>query len=262
MNDLEIIENYVNGQLSADEKTRFEASLRADPAVADALAFYVLAKHTAKAGAREQRRAEFDALRQRSVPATASETGTGGLTRPLWGVPMRWAAAASAVLLLGLGLYFFRNTTGSSTELASTVTEQTDAYIATNFARLSTTMGGATAASDLERGVGLYNEQKFAEAETIFTGIVTRQPDNDRALTYAGITALRRANYDQAIDRFHRLSQRTDLVSNPGAFYEALAYLKRGRPMDKSQAKKLLAAVVRENLAGKNEAENLLSTMN
>ena len=39
LESLETVENYLTGQLPADERARFEAALRTDPAVVDALAF-------------------------------------------------------------------------------------------------------------------------------------------------------------------------------------------------------------------------------
>ena len=241
-NDLEIIENYLTGQLSADERTQFEATLRTDPAVADTLAFYALAKHTAKADARAQRQAEFATLRRSPVQSP-------------WAAPMRWAAAASVVLLLGLGWYFQGSTKGSG---SGDATQLADAYITRNFDQLAITMSGGPV-NALTQGVELYNNKKFAEAEAVFQGLLTQQPDNDRALKFAGLVAYRQKKYDTAIDRFHRLSQRTDLFSNPGTFLEAIALLQRNRPVDKSQAKKLLEEVVSRNLEGKADAQRLLT---
>lgn len=242
MNDLETIENYVTGKLSADERTRFETALRTDPAVADALAFYVLAKHTAKTDAHAQRKAELDALRRQPI-------------RSQWAAPMQWVAAASVILLLGLGWLFLRDSGNSAdaNQLAS-------AYITKNFDQLPATMGGGTTDS-LMQGIGLYNDKKFAEAEAIFEDILTQQPDNDRALKFAGIVALRQKKYDVAIDRFHRLSQRTDLAYNSGTFLEAIALLQRNQPMDKEQAKKLLEDVINRNLEGKDQAERLIDLL-
>ena len=244
MNDLETIENYVTGQLPDAERARFETALRTDPALADALAFYVLANHTAKVDARARRKAELDALSR--TPA-----------RPLGGVPMRWAAAASVVLLLGLGWLFFRPTDTTSTLAA---TQLVDTYAAKNFAQLPVTMDGGVADS-LQLGMRLFNEGQLPEAGVMFQDVLTHRPDNDTALKYAGIVAFRRGNYDQAIDRFHHLSQRTDLFSNPGSFLEALAHLKRNRPMDKSRAKKLLQDVISRNLEGKADAESLVNQL-
>ncbi|SOD98435.1 hypothetical protein [Spirosoma fluviale] len=242
--DLETIENYVTGQLTPDERVRFEAALRTDPAVAEALAFYMLTKQVAGEQAREQRKAELDALRK---PAS------------MWSVPMRWAAAASITVLLGLGWYFLRPT--NSPEMA---TRLADDYVAEHFMELPTTMdggsSGSTTVDSLKTAVGLVNSGKLAEADALFLDILKRQPTNDRALKYAGIVSLRQGNYDQAITLFHRLSERTDLYSNPGLFYESLALLKRGLPMDKEQAKKLLDEVITRNLDGKAEAEKLIKS--
>ncbi|MDB5240211.1 MAG: hypothetical protein JWP57_836 [Spirosoma sp.] len=247
MNDLEIIENYVTGKLSEDEQTRFEAVLRTDPAVADALAFYVLAKHTAKVEARAERRAELDALRRAPV-------------RLQWSAPMRWAAAASVALLLGLGWVFLRPE--DSTLAAS---RMVDEYVAGHFTQLPTTMDGGSSGSptadSVKLGIGLLNSDKLADADAVMKDILKRQPLNDDALKVAGIVSLRRGNYDNAITFFHRLSQRTDLYSNPGLFYESLTLLKRNRPMDKEQAKKLLEDVIKRNLEGKQEAEALLKEL-
>ncbi|MBC3785271.1 hypothetical protein [Spirosoma utsteinense] len=235
-NELETIENYLTGQLSADERTRFEATLRSDPAVAESLAFYVLAQHTAKVSAMSKRKAELDAL----------------MTRSAWGAPMRWVAAASVVLVLGFGWYFLRDTS-TSAEAA----QLAEAYVEQNFDQLTTTMsGGAT--DSLTQGIGLYNEKKFAEAESVFEAVLVQQPNNDRALKLAGVVALRQKNYDLAIDRFHRLSQRADLYSNPGTFLEAITLLERNRPMDKAAAKKLLEEVISKNLEGKREAQQMI----
>ena len=242
MNDLETIENYVTGQLPDAERTRFETALRTDPALADALAFYVLANHTAKVDARAQRKAELDALPRVSA-------------RSHWSAPMRWAAAASVVLLLGLGWLFFRPTDATSTLAAGRLVDE---YAAKNFAQLPVTMDGG-AADSLQLGMRLFNEGKLSEAGVMFQDVLTHRPDNDTALKYAGIVAFRQGNYDQAIDRFHRLSQQTGLVYNPGTFLEALAHLKRNRPMDKSQAKKLLQDVINRNLEGKADAQQLLA---
>lgn len=242
--NLEHIENYFTGQLSPDERIRFETTLRDDPDVAEAVAFYLLTKQTAQQEVREQRRAELEALRNVSA-------------RPRWSAPMRWAAAASVVVLLGLGWGLFRPATSNS-QLA-------DNYIAAHFDKLPTTMdagsSGLGATDSVRTGVGLFNEGKLSEASSWFQGVLAHHPNEDNALKYAGIVALRQGNYDQAIELFHRLSQLTDLVGNPGTFYEALALLKRGQPLDKEQARKLLDEVITKNLDGKQEAQQLLSNL-
>ncbi|GAB2543199.1 hypothetical protein [Spirosoma aerophilum] len=254
--DIETIENYVTGQLTPDERAQFEAALQSDPAVAKALAFYVLSKQVARDQAREERKAELDALRNKLVSEETSLTRS----RPLWSVPMRWAAAASILVLLGLGWYFFR-----PTDSTIAATQLTDEYVTQHFMQLPTTMDGGTSGSgttdSLKTAVGLFNSGNLADAGTMFQDILKRQPTNDSALKFSGIVSLREGNYDQAIDLFHRLSERTELYSNYGLFYESLALIKRGRPMDKARAKKLLGEVISRNLDGKREAEKFIKKL-
>ncbi|UFH57296.1 tetratricopeptide repeat protein [Spirosoma sp. KNUC1025] len=242
--DLETIENYLAGKLSPVERTQFESVLNTDPEVADAVAFYLLTRQAAQdqVREREQRRAELDELRTQNIPVRSPRS-----------VPMSWAAAASVILLLGLGWLFFR-----PTDSAVVADRLVDEYVTEHFMELPTTMGGEGVDS-LTIGAEQFNKGKLAEAEALFERIATRQPENENALKYAGIVSLRQGNYDKAITFFHRLSQQTDLVANPGTFYEALALLKRGQPLDKSQAKKLLEDVINKNLDGKQEAERLIS---
>lgn len=244
--NLEFIENYLTGQLPPDERTRFETTLRDDPDVAEAVAFYLLTRQTAQQESREQRRAELDALRTANSPL-----------RPRWSAPMRWAAAASVVVFLGLGWNFFRP--------ASSANQLADDYIAAHFNELPTTMDAASSGSgaidSVRTGAGLFNDGKLTEADFWFRGVLAHHPNEDSALKYAGIVALRQGNYDQAIELFHRLSRLTDLVGNPGTFYEALAHLKRNQPLDKEQARKLLDEVINRNLDRKQEAGALLNQL-
>ncbi|QJW89548.1 hypothetical protein HNV11_09230 [Spirosoma taeanense] len=273
MNTLETIENYLSGQLSVEERMRFEDALRTDPTVAEALAFYVTAKQAArqeawtvhKAQADQQeawaiRKAELDALRRSATDE--KQTAADPVVRPLiTQSPYRWLAwAASIVLLLGLGWYFLLpepNTGPPMADATPAGSQLADQYMAQNFMNLPVTMGGDEADS-LQRGIELFNQGWVPQAGEVFQAILRRQPNNDSALKYAGIVALRRADYDQAIDLFHRLSQQKGLFANPGTFYEAIARIKRGRPIDKTKAKELLNEVIAKNLDGKKEAERML----
>lgn len=245
MNDVAVIESYLTGQMADTERVAFEASLRTDAELADTLAFYVMARQTAKVAANTGRRAEWDARRR----AMAAEPQALPIRRlGQWLYPL--AAAACLVLALSIGWYFVNKP--SAPELA-------DAYINQNLTTLSVTMDGR--ADSLQRGIQDYNSGKMADAEATFGAILQREPTNADALKFAGLVSLRRGKYDQAIDRFHRLSQRTDLFDNPGLFYEALALLKRNRPADKNQARTLLTTVITSNLSGKADAEKLLENL-
>jgi tetratricopeptide (TPR) repeat protein len=246
MNELETIENYVNGLLSPDERARFEAELLHNSALAESLAFYMMTQQVARQQALDKRRAELAALR--SKPASSPDV------RPLWGTAerFRWLGiAASVVLVCLIGYYALRPST-------DTLADLTTAYTNDQFGQLSVTMSGET--DGIQQGIALLNEGKTAEADSLFENLVRTQPDRDDVLTYAGIAAFRQKQYDRAIDRFHRLGQLPGLYANPGLYYEALTRLRRNLPDDKSRAKTLLQQVVRQNLVGVKEAKKLLNT--
>lgn len=247
MNELETIENYVNGLLSPDERTRFEAELTQNPNLAESLTFYLMTQQVARQQALDKRRAELAALRPKP-----SATGDG--VRPLWGNagPFRWlAVAASIVLVCLIGYYALRPKT-------DTLAELTAAYTKDHFGQLSVTMSGET--DGIQQGIALLNDGQVAKADSLFDALVRTQPNRNDVLMYAGIAAFRQGKYDRAIDRFHRLGQLPALYANPGLYYEALTRLQRNLPDDKSRAKRLLQQVVRQNLAGAKEAEKLLTT--
>lgn len=239
MNDLETIDNYFTGQLTPPEKNQFEQQIVADPQLAEAVAFYVQAHQTARQQAHAERKAGWATLRKRQ----------GVVRQPSW-APMSYAAAASVLLLLGF-FVFWPN--------AASPSEMADRYINENLTTLSVTMSSQPDTLQLARQA--YNAGQLSQAETLITGLQKREPDNTDGLKLAGLVSLRQGDYDKAIDRFHRLSQQTGLMANPGLFYEALARLKRSKAGDEATARQLLQTVIDQNLDGKKAAKALIDDL-
>ena len=221
MNDLDTIDNYFSGQLTDPEKAQFEQQIVTDPNLAEAVAFYVQARQTARQQANAGRKAEWATIRQRQ----------GRVSQPVW-MPMSYAAAACVALLLGF-FVFWPN--------PSTPSEMADRYIKENLTTLPVTMGSQPDTLQLARQA--YNSGQFAQAETLLSAVQRKETDNTDAQKLAGLVSLRQGKYDKAIEQFHRLSQRTDLRANPGLFYEALARMKRNQPDDEATARQLLQTV-------------------
>lgn len=234
--DWSTIDDYLANRLPADERTRFEAALRTDTALAEAVAFYVTAKQTLKAEGQQQRRAE---LLARTPPLTR---------KPAW--PYALAAAASLVLLLGIGWVLWSP--------QNTPREMADTYIEKDLTE-SVTMGGNTDAIQIAHDMLVKGQLDGAEKK--IDDVLQREPTNADALKLAGIVSLRRGNYDEAINRFQTLSRLPNLYANPGLFYEALARIKRNQPDDKKAAKTLLQRVANQNLEGAVEARQFLNNL-
>lgn len=238
MNNLDKIEQYYNNTLTAVERAVFEAELKSNPDMAAEVAFYVQAKQAAQAEAHARRKAEWKALGQ-SVTQTQQRTRF-----------YTYAAAASVVLVIASLFYYSLNHSFTHSPIDKV---WASAYIEKNFATLTTQM--SSTADSLQMGISAYNAGDLEKAQVIFGELLKRDSLDTTAEEYAGIVSLRRGDYDQAIKHFHRLSTRTDLVANPGKFYEALALLSRNRPLDKSKAENLLKEVKADKLEGWKEVE-------
>lgn len=241
MNEFDDIDEYLEGRMETGPRQAFEARLATDPTLAERMAFFLQAKHTARQAALLERHAEWQGLRRSEAAAPRGRT-----------IRIAYASiAAAAMLLLLLGWWSLYRQAGSPERLA-------DAYVQENFSgNLSLLMSGQT--DSLQTALDLANQGKNGEALALLDALVRRHPDRAEAKNYAGIVALRAGKYDQAVAYFHALSQEPGLFSNPGTFHEALARLKRGQPGDKAAAKTMLETVVRENLEGKDEAAKWLA---
>ena len=230
------IEDYFERQLSDEERMRFEEELRTNPALADSVAFYLLVKQNAKEDDREKilatKHAEWQKLSQ-----APSKT----ITRQL----IYYAAAAVVLIAFGLSWFFLNSGIKEKEQLA-------DIYVKENFSTLSVHMDGK--ADSLQQAVNEYNNGDYQKASTFIRSILKHDPENAEVQKIAGIVSLKLKDYDNAIIYFHQLGDQKNLFSNPGRFYEAVARLQRGLPVDKKIADNLLNEVIDSNLEGKEEA--------
>jgi tetratricopeptide (TPR) repeat protein len=238
MTNLERIENYYDHTLSEAEREAFEVELKSNPALVEEVAFWVQARATAQAEARERRKAELTKLGKK-----VTRSNQRAITYAL-------SAAASVLLFLTLGWYVWNREAPTNMALNN---EWANNYIEKNFSTLTTQMSASN--DSLQMGINRYNSGDLPKAQMIFNQLLARDSLNAEAEKLAGIVSLRRGEYDQAIKHFHHLSTRTDLVSNPGKFYEALTLLQRNLPLDKKRAENLLKEVKRDKLEGWKEVE-------
>lgn len=232
----ERIDDYFKKQLPELERKKFEEDLKSSPELAESVAFYLVTQDVAKQNTREKELMERHAAWQK---LGAVETKT--MTRQL----IYYASAAVILIALGLGWFFLKSGTQDRELLAS-------AYVEKNFSTLSVQMDAE--ADSLQRAINAYNNGEYGNAENQVEVILKRDPENAEAQKLAGIVSLKLKNYDKAITYFHQLGEQENLFSNPGKFYEAIAHIQRGLPLDKKLADSLLEEVIDSNLDGKEEA--------
>jgi tetratricopeptide (TPR) repeat protein len=233
MTNLERIENYYDHTLSEAEREAFEDELKSNPALAEEAAFWIQARAAAQEEARARRKSEFAHL------------GKKVAQRKQRAVTYALSAAASVLLAIGFVWYTFWKELPAGNAVSQA---WSTSYIEKNFSQLNRQLSGS--GDSLQLAIQIYNSGDLPKAQVIFNQLLERDSLNAEAEKFAGIVSLRRGDYDQAIKHFHHLGNRTDLVSNPGKFYEALTLLQRNEPLDKKRAGNLLKEVRESKLEG------------
>jgi tetratricopeptide (TPR) repeat protein len=237
---LEKIDKYFNNELSLSERQDFENQLVDNNELKENISFYLNTRNAAKQLADDKRRVEFEELRQK----LSQKSGNSGKIKPIV-----WLSGLAASVVLMVGFWWFSRMPNTELDVIA------DAYVQEHFQNLPVKMDATV--DSLQIGLRLFNEQKLLQAQSIFESILKQKNNDNEALKYAGITALRLENYDKAIQYFKDLASQRELFANPGKFYQALALLQES-PANKEEAEILLREVIEQNLEGKEEALKML----
>ena len=243
MTELEYIERYFLGNLSAGEKEIFERRCEGDPEFAREVSLYI----TMRAGLRQtlidEKKEEFSKLYQ------TRDSKPIAVLRP-WSSGVMWSAvAAAASLLIFLSWMLFLKS-DSPRELA-------EGYVKENLNSLSATMSEGS--DSLQQGIAAYNAEDYNKAEDIFRELSINKKYIVEATKDLGLTFLARQQYDNALKQFDALSDNDSLYANPGPFYKAVTLMQRSGPGDEEAAKLILQDVVKKQLPGYKVASGWLS---
>jgi len=234
MTELEYIERYFLGNLSAGEKEIFERRCEGDPEFAREVSLYVTMRAGLKQTLIDEKKEEFSKLYQtRSSKPMA-------VLRP-WSSGVMWSAvAAAASLLIFLSWMLFLKS-DSPKELAN-------GYVKETLGILSATMSEGS--DSLQQGIAAYNEKDYNKAERIFRELSKDKKYAMEATKDLGLTFLVRQQYDDALEQFDALTDNDSLYANPGPFYKAVTLMQRSGLGDEEAAKLILQDVVKKQLPG------------
>jgi len=234
MTELEYIERYFLGNLSAGEKEIFERRCEGDPEFAREVSLYVTMRAGLKQTLIDEKKEEFSKLYQ------ASGSKPMAVLRP-WSSGVMWSAvAAAASLLIFLSWMLFLKS-DSPKELAN-------GYVKETLGILSATMSEGS--DSLQQGIAAYNEKDYNKAERIFRELSKDKKYAMEATKDLGLTFLVRQQYDDALEQFDALMDNDSLYANPGPFYKAVTLMQRSGPGDEEAAKLILQDVVKKQLPG------------
>ncbi|HMH22969.1 MAG TPA: hypothetical protein VK563_14380 [Puia sp.] len=242
--DKEYIIRYVDNELSAEERLRFEAVLHKDALLAAEVALY----HELKATL-QQRLPEDDtlaALRSRMLAMNGeyfngrgmgiSQTpgvsgGTGG-SSPAGAkrIPLtRWLAglAAAASVLIAVVLLWTSRDGNSLDNLGRTQ-------------MISTTERGSNADSLLQEAAGYFNKQEFDKALPLLNRAVKQDSSSQLALFYRGVAEWNTGATDSARKDLTSVFEGGSALQYEAAFYIALSF---ARQKDRSAAREWLKKI-------------------
>ena len=240
METIELIEEYFKGDMPPEERQRFEEAVRRDPALANEVAFYISSGLAASELASEERKERFRTLEENRQPTVGKVVSM----KKLW-----WAAAAAIILIISVYL-------GTDSPSASTLADQ---YVDEHYSKIDASMG---VSEDLmQKGVASYNNKDFKTALAYFEETLQQNPSANKALEYAGMSALQLKNFETALKHFRQLSTIKGLYENRGPFLEATTLLARNESNDKENATRLLKEVVSAGLFGSSEASQWLKDL-
>lgn len=204
--NFEIIDKYLNGELSNIQRSEIDRQLTTDALFAKDFALMLLAKKAAKKEADIQKKTEFEHLRS---GLHLQKTKIVYLNR------RAFISAAAACLALIIGFFWLLNKPENPELLA-------DNYIKANLVTLPVLMG--TEEDSLQKGINFYNKKAYLEASNIFEKLGDSDP---KSIEYLGLTYLQLELYDKAIVAFNKLSVNINYKSR-GKLLEALSYIKKG----------------------------------
>lgn len=240
--NLEYIDDYLNGELTAEDLRLFDQRVLDDPAFAGDVAFYLGTVNAIRSDVNDDRKAKFRKL---------YEQGKNQHQHKPVRVLMPYLAAAAVIGLISVAIFIFYPVS-SPDQLA-------EKYINENLAMLGVSMGGAQ--DSLQTALRHYNEGELDNALVIFEQLETSNPSDNKIKEYAGIVSLRLAQYDNALKHFRELESFDNLYANPGKFYVALTLLRRNGPGDVAEAKEKLKQVTEQGLEHDADARKLLNKL-
>ena len=198
-----LIAKHISNTLSIEERTMFEQLLDTDKAFKDEVKFQESVKLAATKKAHGQLKKHLQAIENETVSPKS---------RTLW-----WLAAASILVLVTSGLYFF-NTGYSNDALFTNYYEPAKNIVHPIVRDLSE--------KDLKTDAFIaYQKKDFITAQQLFSTLYTSTQESE-FLFYEAIASLENNNMDTAIQRLEAHKNYTDALSSKTNWYLALAYLK------------------------------------
>ncbi len=238
----EIIEKYVNGELSAQELAAFEEKLKTDPDLASEVQLFRQAKESLTDHFQHEGEeiALKETLAEVSMPYFKEEkkpVKALSLTRRYW-----WIAAGAAAAILVL--LVFQPWQGSLYDQYG------------QFPMAAFTEQGATEGAELSEAQQAFNQGDYSIALEIFNAYLEQESNKDdiEIQFYSGLCHLALESYTQAETSFQAIHAGSSAYKNEGTWFLAITSLKQ---KEWERTRELLLQIPEES-SRRSEAQRLL----
>lgn len=252
LSNIELIEKYVNYELTEAEELLFENKLDTDAAFKEELDLAVFLH----AQARIKQQAHLKSLIT-GIPNSEKET-VEEVRKKSSVIKMTWfKLAAAAILIPMLSIIAYQNLYNTSGRL---VNQQLDIRNVVKIsASRSTGVSGNNKNEAYTSAIEAYNQKDFELAASLFKNVVSNPNATTEQYYQYGLSLLYAKEYDAAVQQFEHLLNLPDestLFHLDSRWYLALALIKTG---NSQKAKELLLEVVEGNHPKKEIAGKLIN---
>lgn len=241
LNQIELFEKYLAGELQENEPSLFEERLRHDPEFAgDFSAFKMLVKGLKRYGLRQQLSAHEAEIRKEEKGKFRIFTTTRILR-----------IAAVFLVAAGISTFLYENLQTSSSTPHQLYTEYFSPY---------QNLAGVRGNDEhfYSQGMAAYSAGNYGDALMYLKKVSKEDSVYKDALLYSGICQLVLKNSNDAIRMFEKLEKNDEVYSQQVNWYVALAYLQSDRP---KEAKNKLLKIKRGDFKYQ-ESQELLKKLN
>ncbi len=214
----EMIQQYLNGELTAGEAAAFEAEMNNDPALAKEVQLY-------RSIDNEMTEQQQQGKKEGELKATLQN-----LTGEFFAVPRPkvisikkygWYAAAAAAVIIAF-VWF----NGSSSENFDN--KKLYAYYTKNGPELSSGQRGDNDTL-LERGIRYFNNKEYQQAFGILQPLVSKQRDDIQLYLALGYCYMQTGNDEEALSIFNKVIAGSSVYQDQAYWYKALLLLKQNK---------------------------------
>jgi len=248
-NNIELIEAWLNGQLSEEEKSAFEKRMKEDPDFSKEVEMYQDMMRGIDLAGEERIREASNGIERKLESedffkhnSTVRTMTNNTKTKPIG----RWLAiAASLLVLVAAATYFFGSSQESSPQMAFEKYYQPDKKnlpeILDRLEAPGLASADKSAADSLAGALELYQKDQYTAARSALGTYLDNHPEDQVAKLYMGLSQLQLGEYAKASKHLVPLVEQKDFAQlNMAKWYLALCYSQFGTASSISNAKGLL----------------------